>query len=67
MLVGAFHTDGKTQIESVLKTLRYHLPADRRIAVVTTEDFGHDWPMLPLLMNRPLALDVRGRKVEIGW
>ncbi|MBU0617557.1 MAG: hypothetical protein KKI02_07555, partial [Planctomycetes bacterium] len=66
VLVGAFHNDGKDQQAAVLELLKYHLPPQRRVPVVTTNSFGHVWPMVPLELNRPLKVTVGGRKVSIG-
>lgn len=65
VLVGDFHTpDQPDQQSSVLELLRFHLPRDRQVPVVTTRDVGHVWPMSPVLLNRPLRLVRHGRQVE---
>jgi muramoyltetrapeptide carboxypeptidase len=66
VLVGAFHHDSEDQQPAVLELLKYHLPPKRRVPVVTTSSFGHVWPMVPLELNRPLKMTVRGRDVSIG-
>lgn len=66
VLVGAFHTGNEDQQPAVLELLKYHLPTDRRVPVVSTRSFGHIWPMVPLKVNRPLKMTVTGRKVSIG-
>jgi len=65
VLVGDFrmtHTDAQP---AVLELLPYHLPPGRNIPVVATHSFGHLWPNLPVLLNRPVQLTVRRRRVEI--
>lgn len=66
VLLGAFHENGADQIPAVAELLNYHLPAARRLPVVTSRCFGHRWPMRPLAINRPLMLSVRGRRVTIA-
>lgn len=64
VLVGDFvsgHTD--TQ-QAVLELLPYHLPR-RDVPIVTTRSFGHTWPLVPVPVNRPLAIRACGRRVEI--
>ena len=51
---------------AVLELLQYHLPAKRRTPVVVSRSFGHVWPLVPVLLNRPLSLEIRGRAVTIG-
>ena len=65
VLVGDFrmtHTDTQP---AVLELLPYHLPPGRNIPVVATHSFGHLWPNLPVLLNRPVQLTLRRRGVEI--
>ena len=65
VLVGDFrmtHTDTQP---AVLELLPYHLPRGRNIPVVATHSFGHLWPNLPVLLNRPVHLTVQRRRVEI--
>lgn len=66
VLVGDFHTLTADTQPAVLELLRFHLPPRRRLPVVTTRDFGHVWPMVPVPVNRTLKLSVRGREVFIG-
>ena len=64
VLVGDFvsgHTDTQP---AVLELLPYHVPR-RDLPIVTTRSFGHIWPMVPVPVNKPLAVHVRGRRVEI--
>ncbi len=56
------HTDTQP---AVAELLQYHLPARRNVPVVTTHSFGHVWPMVPVLLNRPARMEVRGRAVRI--
>lgn len=66
VLVGAFHHDNQDQQAAVLELLKYHLPPERSVPVVTTNSFGHVWPMVPLELNRPLRMTATGRRVSIG-
>lgn len=67
VLVGDFHTDAdRDQSRAVREILRFHLPPERHVPIAVTRDFGHVWPMRPLLLNRPLQLAVRGRRVEFA-
>ncbi len=66
VLVGAFHNNDADQRAAVLELLKYHLPPKRRVPVVTTNSFGHVWPMMPLELNRRLKMTVSGRRVSIG-
>jgi muramoyltetrapeptide carboxypeptidase len=65
LLVGDFHMFHEDTQPAVLELLRYHLPRERRVPVVTTRSFGHVWPLVPVMLNRPVRLDVRGRAVTI--
>ena len=67
LIIGDFHTqEGGDLHAAILELLRFHLPPDRRLPVVTTHSFGHTWPMLPVLLNQPVWMEVRGRNVTIG-
>lgn len=66
LIVGDFrmmHTDTQP---AVLEILKYHLPRERCIPIVATRSIGHVWPHVPVVLNRPLRVAVRGRQVEIG-
>ncbi len=65
LLIGDFHMFHEDTQPAVLELLRYHLPRGRRVPVVTTRSFGHVWPIVPVVLNRPVRLDVRGRIVTI--
>jgi muramoyltetrapeptide carboxypeptidase len=65
LVVGDFRMMHADTQPAVLELLRYHLPS-REIPVVTTRSFGHVWPMVPVLLNRPVRMEVRGRAVRIG-
>lgn len=66
LLIGDFHMMHKDTQGSVLELLKYHLPADCRIPVVTTRAVGHVWPMVPVMLNRPVPLSIQGRAVTIA-
>ena len=65
VLVGSFDSKGEDQTPAVIELLKYHVPADRQLPVVTTRSFGHVWPMTPLEINRRLMMRVVGRRVTI--
>lgn len=65
LVIGDFHMLHEDTQPAVLELLKYHLPPDRKVPVVRTRSFGHVWPMVPILLNRPVPLTVRGRDVTI--
>lgn len=65
LLVGDFRMLHQDTQPALLELLRYHLPPRRSIPIVTTHSFGHVWPMVPVLLNRCVPLEVRGRAVTI--
>jgi muramoyltetrapeptide carboxypeptidase len=65
LLVGDFRMMHEDTQPAVLELLKYHLPGKRRLPVVTTRRVGHVWPMVPVLLNRPLEMEVRGRAVTL--
>lgn len=66
LVLGDFHMLHEDTQPAVLELLPYHLPAKRRLPVVITRAFGHVWPIVPVLLNRALRMDVRGGEVTIG-
>jgi muramoyltetrapeptide carboxypeptidase len=66
VIVGDFHMMNEDTQPAVVELLKYHLPARRSVPIITTRSFGHVWPMVPVLLNRPLAMTVRGGSVTIG-
>jgi muramoyltetrapeptide carboxypeptidase len=66
LLLGDFHMLHEDTQPAVIELLKYHLPAKERIPVVITRSFGHVWPAVPVPLNRPVSLAVRGRAVTIG-
>jgi muramoyltetrapeptide carboxypeptidase len=66
LLLGDFHMLHEDTQPAVLELLKYHLPARRRTPVVITRSFGHVWPMVPVLVNRPLRLEVNGDAAIFG-
>jgi muramoyltetrapeptide carboxypeptidase len=65
VLIGDFRMMHADTQPAVVELLRYHLPAARRVPVVTTRSFGHVWPMVPVLLNRPVKLAARRRAVTV--
>jgi muramoyltetrapeptide carboxypeptidase len=65
VLLGDFRMMHADTQPAVVELLKYHLPARRNVPVVTTQSFGHVWPMVPVLLNRPVRMEVRGRAVRI--
>jgi muramoyltetrapeptide carboxypeptidase len=66
LLLGDFHMLHEDTQPAVLELLKYQLPAGRRTPVITTRAFGHVWPIVPVLLNRPLWMEVHGAEVTIG-
>lgn len=67
IIVGNFHLrEIPDQTPAVVELLKYHLPPQRKLPVLTTPALGHVWPMAPLPINRPLQLEVSGRKFAIS-
>ena len=66
VLVGDFHTQEADTQNAVLELLRFHLPPERRLPIVTTRCFGHVWPLVPVPVNQPLRLSVRRREVVLS-
>jgi muramoyltetrapeptide carboxypeptidase len=66
VLVGDFRMLHEDTQPAVLELLKYHLPARRNVPVVTTQSFGHTWPMMPVLLNQPLPMTVKAGTVVIG-
>lgn len=65
VLVGDFRMMNTDTQPAVLELLKYHLPAGRKVPIVTTRSFGHVWPIVPVQLNLPVPMDVRGRAVTI--
>ena len=65
VLIGDFHALHENTQPAVLELLRFHLPKARQVPVVVTRSFGHVWPMSPILLNRRVPMEVRGRSVTI--
>ncbi|MBK9120151.1 MAG: LD-carboxypeptidase [Phycisphaerales bacterium] len=65
LIIGDFHMLHEDTQPAVLELLKYHLPKARKLPVVTTRNVGHVWPLVPVLLNRPVTLRTRGREVWI--
>lgn len=65
ILVGDFHIMNKDVQDAVLELLKYHIPPRRNLPVVTTRSVGHVWPLVPVLVNRPLPLENHGGVITI--
>ncbi|MCK4340789.1 MAG: LD-carboxypeptidase [Phycisphaerae bacterium] len=66
LVIGDFHMMHEDTQPAVLDMLKYHLPAKRKVPVVATRSFGHVWPMVPVMLNRPLHMSIRRRDVTIA-
>jgi muramoyltetrapeptide carboxypeptidase LdcA involved in peptidoglycan recycling len=66
VLIGDFHTLEANTQDAVLDLLKFHLPRQRRLPVVRTRCFGHVWPLVPVAVNQPLRVEVRGREVTFA-
>ena len=68
LLLGDFHKGDKVLTSAVASLLKHHLPPNRRIPVLTTEQVGHVWPMSPLPLHAPVVLDrVDANRFSIHW
>jgi muramoyltetrapeptide carboxypeptidase len=74
ILIGDFQDQGKDLRAAALAALRHHLPAGRKVPIVSLGNFGHIWPLAPLPLHREVTLVVakpgRGRPkahIEIPW
>jgi muramoyltetrapeptide carboxypeptidase len=65
VLIGDFHALHEDTQPATLEILRYHLPRGGDLPVVKTRSFGHVWPISPVLLNRPVVMEVRRRAVSI--
>jgi muramoyltetrapeptide carboxypeptidase len=66
LLIGDFHMLHEDTQPAVLELLKYHLPSGCDTPVVVTRSFGHVWPMVPVLLNRPVLMGVRGEAVTVA-
>ena len=68
LLLGDFHKGDRSLTSAVASLLKHHLPPDRRIPLLTTEQVGHVWPMSPLPLHTPVLLDrVDANRFSIHW
>jgi muramoyltetrapeptide carboxypeptidase len=65
VLIGNFALGREDQMPVVAELLRFHMPADRRLPVLSATNVGHTWPMAPVILNRPMELRVSGRRFTI--
>jgi muramoyltetrapeptide carboxypeptidase len=65
LLIGDFHMLHEDTQPAVLELLKYHLPRATKVPVVVTRCVGHVWPMTPVPINRPVRLEVHGRRVVL--
>ncbi len=59
LLLGDFRMMHEDTRPAVLELLQYHLPEDRRLPIITTNQLGHVWPQIPLPVNQPLTMTVK--------
>lgn len=68
VLLGDFHRGYDDLTPAVLELLRYHVPADDRLPVLTTGDVGHIWPMAPLPLHTPVRfLRIGDDEFNMEW
>ncbi len=68
VLVGDFHKGYEELTPAVVSLLDYHLPRQRPIPVLTTQQIGHTWPMSPLPLHLPLTIQrVSGNGYTVHW
>jgi len=65
LLIGDFHMMNVDTQAAVIELLKYHLPAARKVPVVTTRSVGHVWPMAPVRLNHPVPMSVKAGQVTI--
>lgn len=56
ILLGDFHRREEALTSAVAAMLKYHLPQDHRMPVLTTRQVGHIWPMAPLPLRIPITI-----------
>jgi len=73
VLIGDFQDQGRDLRAAAVAVLKRHLPARRRVPIVSLENFGHIWPIAPLPLHRPVTLVVSRSSggarahIEIPW
>ncbi len=68
LLLGDFHRNGQDLTPIVESLLSYHLPSDRLIPILRTQQIGHVWPMSPLPLHTPVTLNrTSNRTYSVDW
>ncbi len=68
LLLGNFHQGEEDQQEAVLALLRYHMPANRILPILSCRTLGHVWPMSPLALHVPVEISQVGqRSYTLAW
>ncbi len=66
LLLGDFHEGEHDRTGQVLASLRHLLPKRPAKPIIVTKDFGHIWPMAPLLIGRRVDLLREGDRVRLA-
>ncbi len=74
ILLGDFHHGESDYIKQVLASLKMSLPANSPLPIIASQDFGHTWPMAPLLIGRKIEFrrtagtrSAKGVELVIPW
>lgn len=66
LLLGDFHEGDRDRTEQVLTSLGRILAKRSAMPILVSADFGHTWPMAPLLIGRRVELRRTGAQVELA-
>lgn len=74
IILGDFHNKDGEFVDAVVRLLKYHLPARRKLPVIRLDNFGHIWPIAPMPMHREVTLRCSSGgkagspvQIEIPW
>jgi len=70
VILGDFHDKDKDLTETAFRLLQHHLPAKRRLPIISLQNFGHTYPIAPLPLHREVTLKRTGAsrvRIEIPW
>jgi len=67
LLLGDFHMELDFLRDTVLDMLDFHLPEERNLPILVTDDIGHIHPMSPLPLHTPLRFSRTNGEFAITW
>ncbi|UCC30215.1 MAG: LD-carboxypeptidase [Phycisphaerales bacterium] len=68
ILLGDFHKGYEHLTRAVLGLLHFHVPPGRSVPILLTDHVGHVWPMSPLPLHVPMAIERTGpESFAIQW